>query len=344
MSQSHDHFVRRTMEFSQLSVPLLKEAMSPEMVAELDFEGMTLEPTDFIDQQLKESRADLIFSIPLRHDDRHALVYTLFEHKSHPDPEVRWDGLRRQVMVMDQHCRTSGRFQLPLVIPLVLYHGKTSFPGSLDVADDIAAPKALQRFRISAPILLMDLSAKSDHELERGTWLGVFRMVLKHIHDRDITPVVSRLIPKMIELARDKRGLEFLASVIKYIISVGNEGEGLRIAEVIDRNLSREGFSMGTIAEHLKEDGRREAQAEIDALKRALHQKDEALHQKDEALHQKDEALHEALQRKEAEIQQKDQQIVLSMLEEGLEITTISRIVGLSPEELERIRKRSDRL
>ena len=92
---------------------------------------------------------------------------------------------------------------------------------------------------------------------------------------------------------------------------------------------------MGTIAEHLKEDGRREAQAEIDALKRALHQKDEALHQ---ALYQKN----EALQRKEAEIQQKNQQIVLRMLQEGLEITTISRIVGLSPEELERIQNRPD--
>ena len=94
-------------------------------INELDLDRVSrLEQDAFIDEELREHFADLIFRVPLLGDaqGRVAFIYVLFEHKSQPEPLVAFQLLRYMVRKWERSA-ARGRGTLPIIIPLVVYHG-----------------------------------------------------------------------------------------------------------------------------------------------------------------------------------------------------------------------------
>lgn len=94
-----------------------------------DFNTLKIQPTVFVDDDLKHHVADVLYSIQIK--DRPGYLYCLVEHETRPSPLTAWRMLRYSVATIKQHLEQHGGTTLPLVVPLLFYRGQqTPYPYS----------------------------------------------------------------------------------------------------------------------------------------------------------------------------------------------------------------------
>ena len=124
MSGPHDLFVRFTFGHPERAAAELRAALPSQVVSQVDWASLKQEPGNVVDPELRETESDLLFSARLL-GGRPLLFYVLLEHQSSVD---RWMALRmlRYVVRQLEHWRKEnpGIQLLPLIIPLVMYHGQ----------------------------------------------------------------------------------------------------------------------------------------------------------------------------------------------------------------------------
>jgi hypothetical protein len=109
-----------------------------------------------------------------------ALVYILFEHKSYPDAMVAFQLLRYVIAIWQRYLADGGGKPLPLIIPLVVYHGAEPWSVPVDFAALFEPDEALAGIVPDFRYFLSDLGAQADHELSRFALLRSGLMALKH--------------------------------------------------------------------------------------------------------------------------------------------------------------------
>jgi predicted transposase YdaD len=114
----HDTFVRHTLGRVPAAVEFLRNYLPPDIVVQLDLTRVTLEETSYVDEQLREHFSDLLYRVGLRAGGE-AFVFILLEHKSAPDTRVAIQLLRYLAQTWDRMPEP-----LPLIIPVVIYHGE----------------------------------------------------------------------------------------------------------------------------------------------------------------------------------------------------------------------------
>lgn len=92
-------------------------------ICELD--SLQLVSGSFVEEDLRASYSDILYSLRTRHGAGY--VYALIEHQSTPDKLMAFRLLRYALAAMQRHL-DAGHDTLPLVVPILFYHGKVS-PG-----------------------------------------------------------------------------------------------------------------------------------------------------------------------------------------------------------------------
>ena len=123
INNPHDRFVKATLSQPDIAASFLTNYLPRETVELLDTSKIELVKDSFVDSDLREHQSDMLFQVQTR-NGKAAYVYVLFEHKSAPDPWVALQLLRYRVRVWESAIRQENVKQLPVVIPLVLYHGQ----------------------------------------------------------------------------------------------------------------------------------------------------------------------------------------------------------------------------
>ncbi len=90
-------------------------------ICELD--SLQLVSGSFVEEDLRASYSDILYSLRTRHGPGY--VYALIEHQSTPDKLMAFRLLRYALAAMQRHL-DAGHDTLPLVVPILFYHGKVS--------------------------------------------------------------------------------------------------------------------------------------------------------------------------------------------------------------------------
>ncbi len=136
-----------------------------------------------VDAEGLRTQADAIFRIRLKGGGR-ALVYALLEHEARADPLTPLQFLRYMVRLQPKETdggRSSGR--LPLIIPVVFYHGREPWSAALSVQEMIEAPQGLERLaRSFGSYTLRDLGRTAPEELSLDVRIrsGLLTLVLSN--------------------------------------------------------------------------------------------------------------------------------------------------------------------
>jgi hypothetical protein len=195
----------------------------------------------------------------------------LFEHQSTvpSDGLMAYRLLRYQVQIWErwrlEHPEAKA---LPMIIPLVLYHGTAPWPElrSFDalLAVPAAARPAVEPYLVRFPYLLEDLSQVSDEALrERAMMTALAKLVamcFKHARTRaDLIEVLGRWMDVVRQVAGAAHGLEALARVMRYILEVNEHVEPEALPALLEREIGSEAKdAIMTAGQRLIEQGRQQ--------------------------------------------------------------------------------------
>jgi hypothetical protein len=180
IAHPHDKFFKVVMTHPDAAAALLRERLPRDLVGMLADEPPRPLDASFIDDHLRGSASDRLFSLPLRAGGL-LFVNFLIEHKSAPDPLVALQLLRYMVRIWERVGRGDGAARkLPPIIPVVVYHGAapwnvpSRFLGLVDPCQGLGS--RLLDFEMT----VVDLEEIDDNCLSRDPTLRAGLLALKY--------------------------------------------------------------------------------------------------------------------------------------------------------------------
>ncbi|HYO52314.1 Rpn family recombination-promoting nuclease/putative transposase [Archangium sp.] len=233
MSGPHDLLVRFTFGHPERAAAELRAALPAHVVSQVDWASLRREPGSVVDVELRETESDLLFSARLS-GGRPVLFYVLLEHQSSVDG---WMALRmlRYVVRQLEHWRQEhpGSGLLPVIIPLVLYHGPGggwSAPRRVEELFDVPSEgEESERWRALVPRFeyrVDDLTAERAEALMARPGPPLVRLALLALRYGRTKELAERLpgwAALLEQLQAAPGGLEELSAVFHYLLMVGDE-------------------------------------------------------------------------------------------------------------------------
>ncbi|MCS5931795.1 Rpn family recombination-promoting nuclease/putative transposase [Klebsiella pneumoniae subsp. pneumoniae] len=156
----------------------------------------------FVEEDLRASYSDILYSLRTRHGPGY--VYALIEHQSTPDKLMAFRLLRYALAAMQRHL-DAGHDTLPLVVPILFYHGKVS-PGPGPATGNSYSPiRRWRRALYSNDFPLVDLTVMPDNQIARHRRMAMLELLQKHIRHRDLAELQVPLIALMTQGYPTKR-------------------------------------------------------------------------------------------------------------------------------------------
>lgn len=243
----HDSLVKAVFGNRLHLVGELRAALPADVVERMDLRTLRDCRATFVDEQLADRHSDLLFGVEL--DGREVFLYVLVEHQSTPDPQMPFRMLRYVMRIWERWLaeqepeRQGACSELPVVIPLVLYHGRQPWTGPRSlhalVAPDPASLGSIAAYVPQLELLLDDLHRESDEALasRRMTPLGRMALLLLK-HARGAQNLAEALAYRWGSLLQgvlwSAHGQEDTRLLMRYILVVN---EGVR-AEDLQRLLA----------------------------------------------------------------------------------------------------------
>lgn len=244
----HDALFKAVFAQPEHARGALRAVLPVALADAIDWSTLALRPGSFVDASLRNRHTDLLYSAAWR-DGGAAPVHVLFEHQSTPPTEAGMAHrlLRYQVRIWDRWSLDHPRAKtLPMILPVVLYHGAAPWlePRSFDARIEVPAAirPAVAPHMVRFVYLLQDLSEISDDELRDHPMLTPLTklavLCFKHARTRaDFLTLLAGWMDIVREVARGPHGMDALAQVMRYVLEV-NEHVGVEsLRAMLDREL-----------------------------------------------------------------------------------------------------------
>jgi len=121
----HDALFRETMSHREVAADFLRNYLPDNVLRRIRLETLSIRKDTFVAPDQARHHSDLLYEVRLL-SGRSAFVYFLFEHKSAPDRFVALQLLRYMLEIWElSRKQRKARRSLPLIIPIVVYHGRS---------------------------------------------------------------------------------------------------------------------------------------------------------------------------------------------------------------------------
>lgn len=220
--------------------------------------------------------------------------------------------LRYAVAAMQQHLE-AGNNELPLVIPILFYHGReTPYPYSTNWLD-LFKDRELAQALYFQDFPLVDLTVMSDDTIMQHKRVALLELVQKHIRERDVREILEKLVSLLLKgYTTDKQ----VRALMEYLLRVGETEDFRALVNDLAQKVPEHEETLMTIAEQLRKEGE----------KRGL------MRGRQEGLK---EGLQEGLQQGKYATQK---EMAKKMLASGADVDFILNITGLSLAELNQLK------
>ena len=162
--------------------------------------------------------------------------------------------MRYAIAAMQRHLE-AGNDTLPLVIPVLFYHGKQSpWQGSMNWLDHFEdSGTALQLY--STPFPLVDVTVIPDDEIMQHRSMAALTLVQKHIRQRDMAQLLDKLT-RLFML--EKMSGQQITVLVNYMVQAGNTQDVQTLLYKLAQRVPQHGEKLMTMADQLKQIGREE--------------------------------------------------------------------------------------
>jgi len=211
------------MTFSNIAVAgdFLDNYLPQSIVDIIDLDTLEPQKDSFINKELQESFSDLLFKVNI--NNREGYLYFLFEHKSYPSPDIAFQLLRYMVGIWNTKVKNTA--QLPVIIPLVIYHGKDGWNIKHTLEEMILGydelPKDIRALVPNYKYLLYDLSGYTDEQIKGAVINKIAMTMMRDIPRKDIIEILEYVLKAaFILLGLEDRltGMVYLEIIIRYLL------------------------------------------------------------------------------------------------------------------------------
>ncbi|TKI01914.1 Rpn family recombination-promoting nuclease/putative transposase [Martelella alba] len=303
----HDALFRKFLGDVGVAQEFLQRHLPEDLRRRCDFATLISHSGSFVEDNLRTRISDMLYS--LRTDTGTGYIYCLIEHQSRPDKLMGFRLMRYALMVMQQHL-DRGHKRLPLVIPLLFYHGEaTPYPYTTCWLDcfreqDRERAEALYRH----PFPLVDVTVIPDAEFAHHPKAGLLGLVQKHIRSRDLNRRVRDIIRL---LAEAQLGKPLVMALLRYLAQEGQHLDSEEFIRTLTEKTPEFKEDLMTMAE----------QWELKGREQGLHQ----------GIYQ---GLHQGLQQGRSE---EKHAIARNLLSMGMDRQKVKDATGLSDQELDNL-------
>ncbi|WP_286146250.1 Rpn family recombination-promoting nuclease/putative transposase [Shigella sp. FC1967] len=219
-----------------------------------DFSTLQLQNSSFIDIKLRSRMSDILYLVKTKEGD--VPIYLLVEHQSRPDKMIAWRMMHYAFCTMNQHLQ-QGYKSLPLVVPILFYHGKKKpYPFPVNWMECFPLSSLASQL-YSNDFSLIDLTSIDDDILLTHKKAAVMEIAMKHVNSCDDLNQIAMLLSKAINQKNCRD--EDTVAVVQYLFSImdASDFEFIinNIAEQVDNHretimniawrLENKGFKLG---------------------------------------------------------------------------------------------------
>ncbi|MEG0171809.1 MAG: Rpn family recombination-promoting nuclease/putative transposase, partial [Acinetobacter sp.] len=120
----HDAAFRQFLANPDVARDFMQIHLPDELCALCDLSTLKLESGTFVEEDLRQYASDILWSMKTTSGDD-GYIHLLLEHQSTADKNMAFRQMRYAIAAMQRHLE-AGHKTLPLVIPVLFYHGKQS--------------------------------------------------------------------------------------------------------------------------------------------------------------------------------------------------------------------------
>ncbi len=254
----HDALFKKFLGDITIARDFFKNHLPAPLRRQCHFNTLSLCSGSFVESDLRLHCTDMLYSVRTRRGSGY--IYCLIEHQSSPQKMMAFRLMRYSLAAMQQHL-DKGHKQLPVVMPLLFYHGtRKGYPYKNDWLACFA-DSGLAREIYNRPFPVIDVTTMPDDEIKTHGRVAMLELMLKHVRIRDMRALVEDI---GILINQWQPSLELRRSLFSYILRAGKTLDSkLFIHELTAQvPLFLEKKDMMTIAQQLKHEGRQEGKEE----------------------------------------------------------------------------------
>jgi predicted transposase/invertase (TIGR01784 family) len=271
--QVHDRFFKQIFSRPEIVRDFIRNYLPAEIVSHLALDTLEVVNSSYVHADLSEYFSDVAVRTQVTSGDP-AELYFLFEHKSGPERYARVQVLQYMASSWYYHVR-SGPGPLPLIIPVVIYHGPWAWNFSLSFEDLFQVPSA--EFSVYIPKfdhVLHDISHLDEKDIKGTIALRATQLLLKYIQVPELRERLPEILALLGKLSTKERVTEYLQVVLEYVFQATEHVDVQDVHNALKKIPQGENI-MPTIAEKLREEGMQqgELQGRRIALLRQMNRK-----------------------------------------------------------------------
>ncbi len=154
------------------------------------------------------------------------------------------------------HAKQTEEKKLPIIIPLVLYHGKTKWEVDTNFSSIISGPcEKLKKYIPDFEFILYDLTQYSDDDIKGKVLSQIMLLLFKHIQDNDILDKLPGILSLINQLTMKDTGERSIKTLLIYLFSTVDINVE-DINEIVKKSTSEDkGDLLMTLAERLRNEG-----------------------------------------------------------------------------------------
>lgn len=264
----HDKFFKETFGKVAIAKDFLNNYLPESIMNIIDMKTLEPQKDSFIDKELKEIFADMLFRVNI--DNKEGYIYFLFEHKSYTSKNISFQLLKYMLEIWEEKVKNGKLDELPIIIPLLIYHGKDKWNINSRLGDMIKGydrlPIDVQKYIPNYEYLLYDISKYTDEQIKGEAQLRIMLTILRDIFAKDnqgLIETILRAIEYLMELEDKQTGIEYFETLMRYIFSARidlTKEAANKIIKSIENTYPEGSEVIMTLAEKFREEGKVEGE------------------------------------------------------------------------------------
>ena len=262
VNNPHDKLIKIVFSDRNEAVEFFQKNLPPDLAQQLDWDTLELEGSKYIDEELKDSESDLLYSVYFKDSNDKCFLYLLFEHQSTPDKWLRFRIIKYKTRVWDESInKYKDQENLIPILSMVLYIGSNEWTYSPEFSDLICKTNLDSKYIPKFEHVLWDFSSKSKKL--KGAVKAQIAHLLIQAHFHGILKEVYQTLVEYLSQIKKTQGINYLKVFFIYLAATQPKNDVKGLIQFIKKdNKQKGGKQMIEILEELRDEGRYEGRIE----------------------------------------------------------------------------------